>query len=219
MNHKPSLTDGNCEVDVVDPAQTPELLIGFPQNEFVDVRAVDDRRWDVLAAIDYQAKHDRYTVPKGERTDFASVPRPFVWFIPTYGRYTKAAILHDHLCRLAREGTFNRRDADGVFRQAMRALAVPFLRRWIMWAAVRWGAIATREGRRDWIKDAWLVLPITLVVVPIVAPAALLIVATLGVWYLAEWLTWVPLAVVRRERARRGLRAKQVNAPEFTLNL
>src|SRR5215510_2807707 len=166
---------------MADLAQTPELLIGFPESEFVDVRAVDDRRWDVLAAIDYQAKRDRYTVPRGERTDFASVPRPFVWFIPAYGRYTKAAILHDHLCRLAREGTFNRRDADGVFRQAMRTLGVPFLRRWIMWAAVRWGALGTVEGRRDWIEDAWLVLPITLVVLPLVAPSALLIIATLGV--------------------------------------
>ena len=56
-------------------------------------------------------------------TDFASVPRFFVWFIPRYGRYTKAAIIHDHLWRdQVGKGAICFRDADGLFRQAMRSL-------------------------------------------------------------------------------------------------
>src|SRR5690242_7880367 len=146
-------------------------VVGFPDGPQVDVRELDPRYWSVLRAFTYYAKPpNSFVVPQGQRTDFASVPRPFVWFIPTYGRYTKAAILHDHLCDLAAQGTFHRRDADGVFRQAMRVLGVPFLRRWIMWAAVRWGALTTADGRRDWWSDAPRVIPITVCVLPILAP-------------------------------------------------
>ncbi|HEY5988130.1 MAG TPA: DUF1353 domain-containing protein [Streptosporangiaceae bacterium] len=86
-----------------------------------------------------QGKHDVFCVPVGERTDFASVPRVFVCFLPRYGRYTKAAILHDYLWSVKISvGDISRLNAGGIFRQAMRDLGVPFLRRWIMRAAVRW---------------------------------------------------------------------------------
>jgi hypothetical protein len=173
----------------------------------------------VLTPFIYRATNEVYTVPAGEETDFASVPRPFVWFIPRYGRYTKAAILHDRLCRLAEDGSFNRRDADGVFRQAMRTLNVPFLRRWIMWVAVRWGAIVTREGRRGWLKDAWIVIPLTLVVLPIIGPAALLILVTLLVWFIAELIVWPVLELVRVLKVRRQMAAKRVNVPQLTFRL
>lgn len=59
---------------------------------------------------------------------------------------------------------------------------VPLMRRWIMWAAVRWGALGTANGRKDWRKDAPKVIPITIAVLPILAPAALVIMLTLLVW-------------------------------------
>jgi len=198
---------------------TPEPSIGFPDGRTVDVREIDARFWTVLTEFQYQASTEAYVVPRGEKTDFASVPRPFVWFIPTYGAYTKAAILHDHLCRLSREGTFDRRDADGVFRQAMRTLGVPFIRRWVMWAAVRWGALTTREGRSTWLPDAWKVLLITLPVLAIVLPAAIVIVITLLVWYIAELLALGPLYVAGRIRAARRQRQKRVNPPSLSLRL
>ena len=37
-------------------------------------------------------------VPKGFRTDLASVPRPFWSIIPPMGRYSQAAVIHDYLC-------------------------------------------------------------------------------------------------------------------------
>jgi hypothetical protein len=201
------------------PAAVPEESIGFSGGRTVDVRELDDRNWSVLTAFEYQAKREQYVVPVGELTDFASVPRPFVWFIPTYGRYTKAAILHDHLCRLSAEGRFDRRDADGVFRQAMRVLGVPFLRRWIMWAAVRWGALVTPEGRRGWWRDVALVLFITLLVLPVVGPAALVIVVTLVVWYIAEAIVWLPLYLVARAKNRMRKSAKRVNPPDAAFRL
>ncbi|HEY5171135.1 MAG TPA: DUF1353 domain-containing protein, partial [Acidimicrobiia bacterium] len=32
-------------------------------------------------------------------TDLASVPRSLTWLFPRYGKYTKAAVLHDYLCQ------------------------------------------------------------------------------------------------------------------------
>ncbi|MGH9409403.1 MAG: DUF1353 domain-containing protein [Vicinamibacterales bacterium] len=96
------------------------------------MRELDARFWAVLRGFTYYAESEVFDVPVDQRTDFASVPRAFVWFIPTYGRYTKAAVLHDHLCDLSRGGTFHRRDADGVFRQAMRTLGMPLIRRWMI---------------------------------------------------------------------------------------
>jgi hypothetical protein len=196
-----------------------EEVIGFPSGPSVDVREIDDKEWRVLAPFTYVASEEKYEVPIREKTDFASVPRVFVWFIPTYGRYTKAAILHDHLCRLAREGRFSRRDADGIFRQAMRTLGVAFLRRWIMWAAVRWGAVVTSEGRKDWHKDAWKVLLISLPVVPIVLPAAVVILLTLFVWHIVELAFWVPLTLAAAIKDRRGQPRKRVNPPRLSFRL
>lgn len=201
-----------------DPNGT-EDKIGFPDGGSVDVREVDDKHWRVLKEFEYQGMRRRFDVPVNERTDFASVPRVFVWFIPTYGRYTKAAILHDYLCRLARENKFDRRDADGLFRQAMRTLGVPFLKRWIMWAAVRLGAVLTPNGRKGWLKDAPVVLLIALLVLPIVLPAAIVIAATLLVWYVAEVVVYVPLLMIHGVRARSHMPTKRINKPELTVRL
>lgn len=123
-------------------------------------------------------------VPASMQTDFASVPRVFVWFLPRYGRYTKAAILHDHLWRdLVPAGKLTLLEADGIFRRAMRELRVPFLRRWMMWAAVRWPALLKPGGRTGWWKESWRVLLFTLLALPIVAPPAALILIAQAVFY------------------------------------
>jgi len=191
--------------------------LGFePPGFTVDVRQYDAKDWSLLAALEYTAQRERFTVPKDSQTDFASVPRVFVWFIPTYGKYTKAAILHDDLCRRAEAGHFSRREADGVFRQAMRLQEVPFLRRWVMWTAVRWGSLASKGGSKDWWKDAWRVLPISLLVLPVLLPPALFILAALLVWHLVELVAWVFLESWRRIQTRRNVRPKKVTRPQFS---
>ena len=151
-----------------------------------------------------------------EGTDFASVPRAFAWFIPRYGRYTKAAILHDYLCRVAvPAGRISRIDADGIFRQAMRELGVPFLRRWIMWAAVRLGALTDPAGRRKWWSESWRVALVAAIALPVVAPAAAVVTTTLLIFYLFELLAWIPLRATRRIREARNRPAKTVNRPEL----
>ena len=68
----------------------------------VVVRQVEDdpefKRWELMEPLSYRGKHEEWTVPPRFLTDFASVPRVVTWLIPRYGRYTKAAIVHDYLC-------------------------------------------------------------------------------------------------------------------------
>jgi hypothetical protein len=195
-------------------AARPQRPPGFPLAFPVDVRQVSDQDWETLGALTYHATTEDFEVPVHQGTDFASVPRVFVWFIPRYGRYTKAAILHDYLCRHAvPAGRIGRIDADGIFRQAMRELGVPFLRRWIMWAAVRLGALANPAGRKKWWTEAWRVALIAAIALPIVAPAAAVIAITLLIFYLVELLAWIPLQAAHGIRERRRRPAKKVNRP------
>lgn len=108
----------------------------------VVVRQRDRRHFELLEPLRYHGNQETFTVPAGFVTDFASVPRPVVWLIPTYGVYTPAAILHDHLWAAARtpEPLLSRADADGLFRRSLRELGVSAPKRWVMWAGVRAGS-------------------------------------------------------------------------------
>jgi Protein of unknown function (DUF1353) len=96
----------------------------------VVVRQLDDdpefKRWELVEPLSYRGKRQEWTVPPRFRTDFASVPRVVNWIIPRYGRYTKAAIVHDFLCSVeVPRGAISRADADGVFRRALRDWTSP----------------------------------------------------------------------------------------------
>jgi hypothetical protein len=113
------------------------------------------------------------------------------------------------------EGRISRIDADGIFRQAMRELGVPFLRRWIMWAAVRLGALTNPAGRKKWWTEAWRVALIAAIALPVVAPAAAVITVSFLVFYFIELLFWIPLEAAHGIRERRHRQAKKVNRPEL----
>lgn len=75
-----------------------------------------------------------YTVPKGFKSDMASVPR-FLWpLLPPHGRVKKAAILHDWLYS---QPKIDRAFADLLFLEAMKSDGVPWLQRWAMYLGVR----------------------------------------------------------------------------------
>lgn len=87
-----------------------------------------------------------YAIPVGTRTDYASVPRLLHPILPPTGRYTYPAVLHDHLYRT---GKVSRHRADALFLEAMHAVDVPRLQRWVMWAGVRVGGwVPWRHYRR-----------------------------------------------------------------------
>lgn len=126
-------------------------------------------QWELCQEVVYYLRRpdgEFVHVPIGFATDFASVPRPFWWWIAPWGRHGRAAIIHDFLYQkgavtgpeggLRRPGRW---EADRVFRQAMAVLdreiltksrfwrrfpgfvvalrlAVAAPRRWLMWAAV-----------------------------------------------------------------------------------
>jgi hypothetical protein len=193
---------------------------------FVDgdivVRQLSDERWEVREPVTYQGARERFVVPAGFTTDFASVPRVFAWLLPRYGRYTKAAILHDWLWSEARHRRFSRSDADGIFRRAMRELGVPFLRRWLMWGAVRWGTV-WKSGPGELLRPGFghlfaLLLVSVLAVVYAVVPVAVVLVA-LVVFWICEVVAFALLKLGGALRPRRAEPKKEVNRPDFLWTL
>jgi hypothetical protein len=93
-------------------------------------------------------------------TDLASIPRFLRWFENPYGVHTLAATIHDELIVPVPNGGALGSDtlADRFFRQMLATAGVPWLKRWLMWAAValrsRWAA----GGYRRASVVAWLAL-------------------------------------------------------------
>ena len=141
-------------------------------------------------------------------TDFASVPGLFTWLVPRYGRFTKAAILHDFLCDEAKEGRFIRSQADGIFRRVMRELGVGFIRRWVMWAAVRLGS-----GWGVFQPSLWQFLLVLLIAAPtaafVLTPTVVILVA-LAVFWIVELLFFLGL---------KPFSSKRVNEPPLVPKL
>lgn len=111
--------------------------------------AGDKGEWTLTAPLIYQGNQDRFIVPKGFKTDFASIPRIFFVLFPKNGNYDAAAIVHDwlyvtqpmvHGPKWTRSRMpITRRDADGIFRRIMKELGVRCVRRNLMYLAVRIG--------------------------------------------------------------------------------
>jgi hypothetical protein len=120
------------------PPRLPYDNAPCPSPPISIAKQVGDDDWELVEPLEYRGNKEKFRVPPGSTTDFASVPLPFRWLIPRSGRHTKAAVLHDHLWRTH---LCSYHDADGIFRRALHDLGVPFLRRWIMWAAVRWASL------------------------------------------------------------------------------
>lgn len=88
-------------------------------------------------------------------SDLASVPAPFMWLVPPNGVHTPAALVHDALVlapgepvrHLPADVVVTREEADTIFRDAMRELGVPVVRRWLMWTAVALATLMASPGR------------------------------------------------------------------------
>lgn len=76
-----------------------------------------------------------FTVPAGFRSDGASVPVLFWWFMPPRGDHLRAAILHDFFCD--HPEVCRQRTADALFIEMLVHLGVPFWRRTPAYIAVR----------------------------------------------------------------------------------
>lgn len=113
--------------------------------------------WRLLEPLIYEGNVDRWVIPAGFVTDFASIPAIFQPLLPPTGRHNRAAVLHDYLYRVAvgkipsrrdwvagPDADFHslppwlsRRDADRIFLRAMRELDVTPWRARSMYLGVR----------------------------------------------------------------------------------
>ena len=112
----------------------------------------DGRKWKLVRSFTYhqgsEYGQDFVHVPAGFITDFASSPR-FLWcFIPPFGRFTKAAVLHDYLYQKRKmvwgiggtpivHTTVTRKEADDIFHEAMLVAGTPEWKAKLMYWGVR----------------------------------------------------------------------------------
>lgn len=89
----------------------------------------------LLLSLIYTGARDVFYVPRGFLSDLASVPRLFwYWFPPDDPQYAAPAILHD---KFYETHEVSRKDADGIFYRQMRELKVSWIRRKLIYWAVR----------------------------------------------------------------------------------
>lgn len=155
---------------------------GFDRDD-VPVLIRKDGAYVLLDTLVYKGSQgDSITVYEEFVTDLATVPRFLTALVPIAGVHNRAAILHDALCvRLAaaHRGRYNADvdsvDTDGLFRQCLRLLGVPWLRRWTYWTGVRWGALANGARRGGWFRRDQLVrlIPLSLLLLVLIGVPAI----------------------------------------------
>ncbi|MEU7767122.1 DUF1353 domain-containing protein [Nocardia sp. NPDC049190] len=158
------------------------------------VEELDAKFWRVTEPLVYRGDTEEFVIPAGFRTDFASVPRPFVWLIPRYGLYTRAAILHDYL---RSSDAVSVADADGLFRRCLRELGVSVPRRWMMWSAVRAGSRLRGASARDIVRFVVTAAPSVFF---LAVPAAVVTVF-LALFWMVELAFWAGGRLAQRTDA------------------
>ena len=100
----------------------------------------DGRTWIVLSDFGYEVGEDGsgdiIKVEIGFHTDFASIPRPLWMFLPRWGKYGNAAVIHDYLYW---EQTRPRKESDDILMEGMVVLNVGVIKRHLIYFAVRIG--------------------------------------------------------------------------------
>jgi hypothetical protein len=143
--------------------------------------------WKLNDHLVYQGRDHQFLVPAGFASDFATIPMFVQSLIPITGAHSKAAILHDfllaglrsHYRGISPHAPVSSVDADGIFRRTMRESGVKFVRRWLMWTGVRWGALFKPYRRAGWWQDGWKAILISIPAAPVFA-VLLLVNGTLG---------------------------------------
>lgn len=110
---------------------------------------IDKNHFKLTAPFEYYRtgnKEKKYIVPSGFITDFASIPKVFQWLISKFGKYDKAAVLHDYLYFT---GCETRKESDIIFFEAMIVLLVKWWKRRAIYRGVRVGGwVAWNKHRR-----------------------------------------------------------------------
>ena len=108
---------------------------------------IDDKYWEVMEDYYYKTSRGIIRVPKGFRTDYASVPRIFRSIINSYGKHGRAAVVHDWLYSSQCKIDVTREEADKIFLEIMKECGVGSIKRNLMYRMVRiFGASHFRKG-------------------------------------------------------------------------
>ena len=108
---------------------------------------IDDKYWEVTEDYFYQTSIGIIVVPKGFKTDYASVPRIFRNIINSYGKHGRAAVVHDWLYSSQCKIDITRAETDKIFLEIMEECGVNKIKRNLMYRMVRmFGASHFRKG-------------------------------------------------------------------------
>jgi hypothetical protein len=179
---------------------------GHPLEPEIVLRQIGPNAFQLMEGFRYRMPEGQapaeYTVPQhhfdlppdqgDNSTDLASVPQWLWWFIASYGRHTRPALLHDYL--VDQPNIVKRRGADHAFRVALDESGVGFVRSWLMWTAV---SFAT------WLRTGWLRLALVIFALYFAAFAASIIYwVSGGSWsWLGNWAwlgahPWAPTLAI-----------------------
>lgn len=123
-----------------------ELLVVSPLS--------DGKTWVILRPFSYDVgslgSGDAIKVVAGFMTDFASIPRLLWIFLPCWGKYGNAAVIHDWLYWTQLR---SRKEADRIMLEGMTVLKVPGWQKYPIYIAVRtFGLLAWK--RNQWDREA-----------------------------------------------------------------
>lgn len=108
---------------------------------------IDDKYWEVLEDYYYETSIGIIKVPKGFKTDYASVPKIFRNIINCSGKHGRAAVVHDWLYSSKCTLGVTREEADEIFLEIMTEWGVSVIKRNLMYRMVRlFGASHFRRG-------------------------------------------------------------------------
>lgn len=111
----------------------------------------DGKTWVLMRDFGYEVgsvgSGDFIDVPIGFMTDFASVPWFAQWWIPKWGKYGNAAVIHDWL--YWSHGR-TKETSDRILLEAMAVMGVGEIRKYAIYVAVRlFGWWAWRRNQED----------------------------------------------------------------------
>ncbi|WEE28337.1 DUF1353 domain-containing protein [Aeromonas hydrophila] len=112
------------------------------------LQPLDSVNWVLYEAYRIETPKLTFTIPKGFKTDLASVPR-CIWNIyPPFGLYTGAAVAHDYIYRTP-QIRITREEADLVFLELMQQAQCNNSEAKLMYSAVRAFGHGSFKQRRE----------------------------------------------------------------------
>lgn len=116
---------------------------------------INGKVWELTSNLTYEHhKYGKIVVPKGFKTDFASIPRIALSVTGSpAGQMVEASVVHDWLYSISNpDCELDRKQADKVFLRILRKSGVSKLKSKTMYRMVRmFGGLSYRE-KKDWNK-------------------------------------------------------------------